>query len=105
MGRVRRCLQSKCFRHSSGQIIHSYRGVNLDGVQFQMLRFLMEAVGEHGIALEQVAEGSLRVACFPEKSPFRSPPGIEDSMTELGSREKPDSVTNHGEERLYEVWR
>src|SRR5262245_1746427 len=72
----RRCLQSKRFRHSSGQIIRSYRVVNLDGAQFQMLRFLVEAVGEHGIALEQVAEGSLRVACFPEKSPFRSPPGI-----------------------------
>lgn len=105
MRRVRRCLQSKQFRHSSGQIIHSHRWVNLNAVQFQTLRFLVEAVGEHGIAIEQVAEGPLRVACFPEKSPFRSPTTIEHNLTELGSREKPDSVTNHGEERLYEVWR
>src|SRR5262244_1712724 len=104
MRRVRRCLQSKRFRHSSGQIIHSHRGVNLNGVQFQTLRFFVEAVGEHGIALKQVAEGPLRVACSPEKSPFRSPTTIHHSLTELGSREEPDRVTRLGEERHYEVW-
>src|SRR5262249_25587162 len=102
--RVHRCLQSKPFCHSSGQVINSHRGVNLDGGQLQRLRFVVEAVGEHGIALEQVAEGSLRVACFPKKSPFRSPSTIEHSLTELGSREQPDSVTMHCEERLYQVW-
>jgi hypothetical protein len=105
MRRVRRCLQSKRFRHSSGQIIHSHRGVNLNGAQFQKLRFLAEAVGEHGIAIEQVVEGPLRVTCFSEKSPFRPPATIDHSLTELGSREKPNSVTTHGEERLNEVWR
>jgi hypothetical protein len=102
--RVRRCLESKRFRYSSGQIIHSHRGVNLNGVQFQTPRFLVEAMSEHGIALEQVAEGPLRVACFPEKSPFRSPPAIDHSLTEFGCRDEPNSVTTHGEERLYEVW-
>src|SRR5262245_55399733 len=101
---VRRCLQSKQFRYSSGQIIHRHRGVNLNGVQFQNLRFLVEVVGEHGIAIEQVAEGSLRVARFSDKSPFRSPPTIEHSLPELGSREKPNGMTTQGEERLYEVW-
>src|SRR5262249_42192875 len=105
MRRVRRCLQSKRFRHSSGQIIHSHRGVNLNAVQFQTLRFLVEAVGEHGIAIEQVAEGPFRVACFSKKSPLRSPTTIHHSLTELGSREKPNCVTTLGEQRLNEAWR
>ncbi len=52
MRRVRRCLQSKRFRHSSGQIIHSHRGVNL-----------AEAVGELGHSGQRLlfAEGLQRV--------------------------------------------
>src|SRR4051794_26651350 len=69
-----------------------------------MLRFLVETLSEHGVALKQVAEGPLRVACFRDKSRLRPPPTIEHGLTELGSREEPDGVTRHGEERLYEVW-
>src|SRR5262249_49700348 len=105
MRRGPRCLQSKRFPHSSGQNIHSPPGGSLNAVQFQTLRFLVEVVGEHGIAIEQVAEGPLRIACFSKKSPLRPPTTIEHSLTELGSREKPNSLTMHGEERLYEVWR
>lgn len=46
---------------------------------------------------EAMVEGPLRVACSPEESPFRSPTTIDHNLTKLWSREKPDSVTTHGE--------
>src|SRR4051812_43759312 len=98
-----RRLQIKRLCHSSGQLIHRHRGVNIDGLQFQTLCFLVKTMSEHGVALEQVAESPLGVACFSDKSPLRSTTTIDHCLAKLGSRKQPDSVITHGEERLYEV--
>src|SRR5215813_6622229 len=90
-------LQPKHLRHSSSQLIHSHLGVNLDSVQFQTLRFLVQTLSEHGVAFKQVAKRPLRVACLGDKSPLRTAATIYYSLTKLGGRDEPDSVTTHGE--------
>ena len=46
--------------HPPGQILLGHGGVDLDGAQFETLRLLAEAFGEHPITLEQIAQGPLR---------------------------------------------
>lgn len=97
-------LEPERFRHSAGEIVHCHRDVDVYDLQFQLLRLVVQTASEHGIALEEVAEGALRIARLPNKSPLKPSPAIEHRLTERGSRQQPDGLTMHGEERLYEVW-
>src|SRR4051794_3737414 len=84
--------QSERLRHSPGQVILAHRGVDLDDGQVQGLRLLVEAFGEHAIALEQVAQGSLRIAGLAGDVPRRAP-AVEGGPPEAGRREEPDGLT------------
>src|SRR4029453_19664494 len=54
--------QFERFDHSLGQVIFGHRGVDLDGSQFEALRLRAEELGELSVTVEQVTQGSFRIA-------------------------------------------
>src|SRR5580692_2237030 len=84
--------ESKRRRHPLIQIIFGHGGVDLDGRQAKALRFLPKPFREHPIALEQVAQGPLRIAGLARDLPQR-PPAFERSPAKARRRQQPDGVT------------
>src|SRR5262249_47997210 len=74
--------------HLLRKIVLGHRGVDFNGGQSQMLRFLANDVREHPIAFEQVAQGSFRVTGPREKAPHCSASPLDDCLAELVGREE-----------------
>jgi hypothetical protein len=107
VGATRRVLrrpgsEPERLRHLPGQLVLAHRGVDLDDGQFEALRLLHEAIGEHPVAFAQVAPGPFPIGGLARDVPHRATT-VERGPAELRRWQEPDGVAGLGEQGLDEV--
>ncbi|MFD4977835.1 hypothetical protein [Streptomyces sp. NPDC058424] len=89
--------------HLLSEIVFRHRGIDMDGVQLEMLGFLLKAFCEHVVTFRNVAASLCGIAGLPyEPLPWYRPT-LDGGLAEIGCGKKPDCVLRSSKQRFHKV--